>query len=75
VWSAKESLPKVKIEQEGVVRASPKSSSRKGQKSAKSRALRLLSAGGAKGVPVAGASRKADAGLKIGQHSKTRMVL
>ena len=53
MWSAKESLPKVKIEQEGVSRKGERRSSLKGQKSAESRALRLLSAVGVTGVPVA----------------------
>ena len=55
VWSTKESLPKVKIEQEGegfCGRASEETS-QKGKKSTEGRDLRLLSAVGATEVPVA----------------------
>jgi len=63
-----------------VLRKGERRSSLKGQKSAESRALRLLSAVGATGVPVAGeqehsTSWTSNAGLKIDQCSKTRVVL
>ena len=59
------------------LRKGERRSSRKGQKSAESRALRLLSAVGATGVPFARAliSRTADAQFKSDHCSKTRVVL
>jgi len=55
-----------------VLRKGERRSSQEGQKSTKSRVLRLLLAVVATGVP---ASQTADAGLKIDQRSKTLMVL
>ena len=78
-WSAKESLPNIKIEQEGegsCGRASEevRERVRRAQKVGHDACCQQYRRWGARGT-CAGASRTADAGLKIDHCSKTRVVL
>ena len=75
VWSAKESLPKVKIEQE----REGSCGSAKEEVRGRVKRGRMLVVGSrvdrSANDTCAGASRTADAGLKVDHCSKTRMVL